>query len=467
MADKKKAKVRNAEKEKEEMKKAMEKQAQTQKKRFDIAQKYAKELTKDFKRSLKSVVVYGSTAKGSHKEKSDIDVFVIIDDTRIDREIPDEVKERIWFDLRKTAANVDKDITIQAFMFLTEFFEAIRQVEPLIMEILRSGVPVFDVGVFMPAKRMLQRGYLPTTPEAVGKRIFIAPQHLQVAEYKVKSAAHYMEQAMASAGQAPLMAIGRIPPAKEMVPHELEEYFVKKGLLEQKYVDIAQKIHDFEKNIEHSGKEDKIENLGAKIDELLKETNEFIERMKELVKKLDQDKKSSIVLDTYKIFLKANVGALKIKGIAPPEHLKDLPVAMAEHFPNLKDHHEELFGRLAKAMIVAKKGKAEIIPEGEIAYLRQSTKQFIYELGRALQAGRPGEKALAPAPKVEAKAEEPKPKVDAGNVLKELKETNKDEIVEKSEKIKGRAEVEIKKEMEKRKAELKKLEKEEKRKKKK
>ncbi len=357
---------------------------ESQKIRLETAQTFAKEVSREFKKSLKAVVVYGSTAKGKHRETSDIDTFVIIDDTKLEQDIPAEVKERIGADLRRIGTKIDKNITIQAFMFLTEFWESIRSVEPLIMEILRFGIPIYDVGIFMPAKRMLQRGMLPTTNEAVGKRIHIAPQHLKMAEYRMKSGAHFMEQAMAAAGQAPLMLIGKIPPGKEDVPKELRFHFVDKKLLDPKYADVAQKIHDFAKEIEHAENKE-MKNIGKKMDEHLKMTDEFIKEMQELIKRLSEQKVDTVLMNTYKAFLKANVGALELKGIKPPEHLKDLPKVMAEHFPEVREQQEDLFERLAKALIVAKKGKADMIPEREIYGLKEETKRFIYSLGTKLK----------------------------------------------------------------------------------
>ena len=357
---------------------------ESQKIRLETAQTFAKEIQKEFKNSLKAVIVYGSTAKGKHRETSDIDTFVIIDDTKLEKDIPQEVKEKISADLRRIGAKIDKNITIQAFMFLTEFWESIRSVEPLIMEILRFGIPVYDVGIYMPAKRMLQRGMLPTTNEAVAKRIHIAPQHLKMAEFRMKSGAHFMEQAMAAAGQAPLMLIGKVPPGKEDVPKELIFHFVDKKLLDAKYGEMAQKIHDFAKEIEHAEKKE-IENLGKRTDEYLKMTDEFIKEMQELLKRLSEQKADTVLMNTYKAFLKANVGALELKGIKPPAHLKDLPKAMADHFPEVKELQEDLFERLAKALIIAKKGKAEMIPEREIYGLKEETKRFIYTLGNKLK----------------------------------------------------------------------------------
>lgn len=359
-------------------------QKKEQEKRFKIAQTFTKKLIEKFKRSVKSVIVYGSTATGKHKKTSDIDIFVIMDDTKIEQEIPQEVKDRIWNEMLKIAKDTDKNITLQAFMFMTEFWENLRTAEPVLIAILRSGVPVFDVGIFMPAKRMLQRGKIPTTQEAVQKKISAAPQFIEYAESRVKSAGHYLEQAMATAGNAALMYIGRMPQNKEDVPKALDESFVKENLLEERYVTDAQSIRTFAKEIEHKkGKE--LKGIGHEIDKYLSMTNVFVKRMHDLIKELEQRRKSNILMKTYKTFLKANVGALKYKGIKPPESLKNLPQVMQNNFPDLKEPYTELFTSLTKNLAMIKKDKAEAIPERDIYHLREQTKTFVIQLGKILK----------------------------------------------------------------------------------
>jgi len=364
-----------------------------QERRFRIAQKFAARLIEKFKRTVKSVVVYGSTAKGTAKKESDIDIFVILDDTRIEKEVPPDIKDRIWNELLNIAKDVDERITIQAFMFLTEFWESLRVAEPVTLAILRWGIPIFDVGVYMPAKRMLQRGQIPTTKEAVDKKITAAPQFVEYAESRVKSAAHYMEQAMASAGNAALMFIGRMPQNKEDVPKELEEYFVKEKLLEQKFVDDARAIIKFAKDIEHAKE---IENIGTETDRHLKLTQEFVRRMNTLLKELEIRKKTSVLMRTYKTFLRANVGALRYVGVTPPEELKDLPKIMYQNFPELKEMHSDLFEGLAKALTTIKEGKGEHVPEREIYALREKTKTFVIALGQKLKELQAAGKIKAP-----------------------------------------------------------------------
>ena len=373
-------------KEKKARKNIKEIRSETQKERFKLAQKFAQEVLKEFKKSLKVVAVYGSTAKGKHKKSSDLDVFVVIDDTKIDKDVPAEVKDKIQRDLYKIAADVDSNITIQYFLFLTEFWESLRSVQPILMHVLNAGIPVYDVGIFMPAKRMLQRGLIPATKEAVSKRLYTAPQLLEMARGRITSAAHSLEKAMASAGQAPLMQIGTVAVGKEEIAKHLRENFVKKGLLEKKYADMAHKIHKFAKEVEKiENDEEKCKGIGARMDEHIEMTKDFIERMKKLTTELDSDSKTDIIMKTYKTFLKANIGALELIGVNPPEELKDLSNVMGTNFPELKDDQKELFERIAKAVVVSKNGKSDIIPEGEVYGIREETRRFIYNLGNKLK----------------------------------------------------------------------------------
>ncbi len=381
--------------------------------RFKVAQDFSRRLIEKFKKTVKCVVVYGSTATGNHKKTSDIDTFVVMDDTKIDQEIPQEVKDRIWNELLRVAKETNEankipegqGITIQAFMFLTEFWENMRTAEAVLLAILRTGVPVFDVGVFMPAKRMLMRGKIPTTKEAVDKKIAAAPEFVDYARARVKSAAHYLEQGMAAAGQGALMFIGRVPPNKEEVPKALHESFVKDGLLEEKYVKDAEEIRKFAKELEHKKDED-CKAVGAEVDKYLNMTDDFVKRMDKLVKDLEMKKKSNVLMNTYKTFLKANVGALKYIGITPPESLKDLPKVMYKHFPDFKDSHAELFEHLTHALTMVKDGKEDEIPERDVYDLREKTKMFVLGLGKKLKDMKDKGEIVVPEENGEKKAEE-------------------------------------------------------------
>ncbi len=326
------------------------------KERLQIVEKFAMELIKKFKKSVKSVAVYGSTTTGKFHEKSDIDVFIIIDDTEFEHEPSPALKDSIWRDILQIAERVDKRITVQSYMFLTEFWENLRMVEPVLLAILRNGIAVYDVGVFNAAKRMLERGLISLTREAIDKKMTAAPDFVKIAYGKLKSPGHYIEQAMAYAGNAALMSFGEYPTNKELVPDMLEKVFAKKGLLEMKYVKMARDIRNFAKELEHTD-DKKAAELGGEIGKHILMAEEFVQRMQKLIDEISKRDKSGEVMEAYKTLLKANVASLKLLGIMPPEELEDLPKAIAQAFPKLASLHNRVFNDLTKILMDLREGK--------------------------------------------------------------------------------------------------------------
>ncbi len=365
-------------------------------KRMEIARRYAAKLIQKYRKRIKSVVVYGSTVKGTYHEKSDLDIFVIMDDTEVEEEIPDHVKDQIWDELVRIARDLDERITIQAFMFLTEFWENLRVAEPVLISILRYGVPVYDVGVFMPAKRMVQRGMVPTTKEAVDKKISAAPRFVEYAISRVKSAAHYLEQAVASAGNAALMMIGRLPVNKEEVADALEATLVARGMLDKSVAEDIRSVHRFAKDVEYMSPEE-AKDIGRMVDEYVEKAKRVIEAIKVLIDSMGMRQKGNILIETYKMFLKADVVALRRLGIEPPEELKDLPTVMHRTFPEVKEQHETLFNTMMKYLEMVKEGKEEEIPEEKIYEIREKTREFVEQLQRVLEKRLKETKGNAPS----------------------------------------------------------------------
>ena len=378
--------AKQEEKKIEEMAKKLqeEKRKKDFEKRMEVARRYAAKLIQKYKKRVKAVVVYGSTAKGTHHEKSDLDIFVVMDDTGIEEEVPDQIKDQIWDELVRIARDVDERITIQAFMFLTEFWDNLRMAEPVLISILRYGIPVYDVGVFMPAKRMVQRGMVPTTKEAVDKKISAAPKFVDYAVSRVKSAAHYLEQAVASAGNAALMMIGRLPVNKEEVADALEATLVARGMLDRSVVDDIRAVHKFAKDVEYMPPEES-KDIGKMVDEYIERARKVVDAIKSLIDSMGMRHKGNVLIETYKMFLKADVVALRRVGIEPPEELKDLPAVMHSTFPEVREQHEYLFNIMMKYLEMVKEGKEEDIPEEKIYEIREKTKEFVEALEKLLE----------------------------------------------------------------------------------
>ena len=368
--------------------------------RMEAAQEFSDKLNEKLGDKVKCVAVWGSVAKGEHGRESDIDTLVILDDTKLQKDVPDDAKKKIQKKVTDLAKETDERITIQYFPFLTEFWDSLRKGEPLAIEAVRNGEPVYDTGLFMPAKRLLQRGKISGTQESVRKRLKVGAAGYKKAEKNVKSSVpHKLEQAMASAGQAPIMLAGKNPPAKENVPEVLEEMFVEEGMLEQEYADMAEDIHDFG----NKGEKHPEEVTGEEVDEHLEKTDDFIRRMHQLVSEMGARKKVQNLVDDYKKFLKANVAMLKSQGVEPPEDKDDLPSVVEENL-DVDEEHIEMFEKWYSIIEKVKEEDLDEVNEKELYELKNGSREFISEVGQDLREMK------------ETEAEEMAPDVDPSEV---------------------------------------------------
>lgn len=361
--------------------KLKEMREKSQERRIEAVEEFSDKLQEKLGDKVKVVAVWGSVPKGEHGYESDIDTLVILDDTKLKKDVPEDAKKKIRKKVTDLAKETDDRITIQYFPFLTDFWDSLRKGEPLAIEAVRNGQPVYDTGLFMPAKRLLERGKISGTQESVKKRLKMAAAGYKKAEKNLKSSIpHKLEQSMANAGQAPIMLAGKAPPGKENVPDTLEEMFVEQGMLEQEYVEKAREIYEFA----DQGEKDPEEVTGQAVEENLNKTDDFVRRMHKLVSQLGSRKKVKGIVDDYKKFLKANVAALKSQGVSPPEDKDDLPRVVEDNL-DVGDEHIQMFDRWEDVIEKVKEKELDDVDEKEIYELKSETREFVSDVGKDIQ----------------------------------------------------------------------------------
>jgi predicted nucleotidyltransferase/uncharacterized protein (UPF0332 family) len=348
------------------------------KKQLKIAEKYKDEILKKYKNIIKSVVVFGSFTRQDFHEKSDIDILVVIDDT-LARFTP-EMKERFDDELYDMAKKISENITVQPAWTLTEFWDMARIGHPLLYTIVRDGWAIYDVGFFIPVRKLLEMGKIPTTLEAVEKLMETAPQKInRVETAKLYMVAEDLYYAMLNSSQAVLMYMGVNPPSPKHAPNDVKEHLVDNNLLEQNYLDDLKQIIEFRKNVEH--KETK-ELTGQDLDSLIQKTKNYVSRMEQLLMQLQKKKKETIVEKNYEVMIKAAVAALK-KINKLPEDPKDLPVAIKQYLIDQKridSYFDEVFKRVVTMRKMLEDKKIEEIPQKDIELTREYVRRFVQEL---------------------------------------------------------------------------------------
>ena len=267
-----------------------------------IAEVHKSMVLKKFEKYIMSYVAAGSLFRGD-KKANDIDVFIIVDDTDVKRMSRFELKDRLRYIIieqgyqAKEITGVNKDFHIQTYI-LTDFWDAVKDANPVIFTFLRDGVPLFDRGVFMPWKLLLQMGRVKPSPEAIDMQMDIGSKLLERTKGKLLSiVAEDIYYATLNPAQAALMLYGVNPPTPTETIELMREIFVnKEKLIEEKYVKFLEKVRDYYKDIEHG----KIKDVkGSEVDVLIKETKEYLERIKKLFVQLEKKKESESILDIY------------------------------------------------------------------------------------------------------------------------------------------------------------------------
>ncbi|MEM7819872.1 MAG: nucleotidyltransferase domain-containing protein [Candidatus Aenigmatarchaeota archaeon] len=348
------------------------------KKQFKIAEKFKDEVLKKYKNIIKAVVIFGSLTRHDFHEKSDIDMLVIIDDT-LARFSP-EAKERFDDDLYDIAKKISESITVQPAWTLTEFWDMARIGHPLLYTIVRDGWALYDTGFFIPVRKLLEMGKIPTTLEAVEKFMETAPQKInRVETAKLYMIAEDLYYAMLNSTQAVLMYMGISPPSPKHTPKDVKEHLVDNKLLEETYLKDLENIIDFRKKVEY--KEIK-EVSGQELDELIQKAKQYVSRMEQLLLQLQKKKKETIVEKNYEVMIKAAVAALKKLNKLPPDP-KDLPMAIKQYLIDQKyvePYFEDVFKRVITMRKMLDEKKIDEIPQKEIELTREYVRRFIQDL---------------------------------------------------------------------------------------
>jgi predicted nucleotidyltransferase/uncharacterized protein (UPF0332 family) len=412
---------------KDKMKEMREK---SKNRRMEKAEEFSDKLEEKLGDKLKVVAVWGSVPKAEHGVDSDIDTLVILDDTKLRNDVPDDARKKIRQKVNEAAKETDDRITLQYFPFLTEFWDSLRKGEPLAIEAVRNGEPVYDTGIFMPAKRLLQRGKIKATRESVKKRLKMAAAGYKKAEKNLKqSIPHKLEQVMANAGQAPIMLVGKNPPPKEKVPETLEEMFVEKDMLEEEYVEIAQELYDFG----DKGEKNSEEVTGQEVEEHLEKADDFVRRMHKLVSQLGSKKKVKGIVDDYKKFLKANVAALKAQDVEPPEDRDKLPETVEANL-DVGEDHVNMFDRWEDIIEKIKDKDMEDVNEKELYELKQDTKEFVSKVGKDIKEMREEQEAEEMTPDMDTSAVAKA--ADTEDIIPNLEEKAEQEVESEEDKEK-------------------------------
>ncbi|MBI2108484.1 nucleotidyltransferase domain-containing protein [Candidatus Woesearchaeota archaeon] len=284
-----------------------------------IAEIHKTMVLKKFEKYIVSYVLAGSLVQGRATPTSDIDVWIVIDDTDVKKMTRVELKDKLRAIIigmgieAGELTGVRNKINIQVYI-LTDFWDSLREANPVIFTLLRDGVPFYDRGIFMPWKQLLKMGKIKPSAEAID--LFMGSGEQVLRRVKLKLNEIGMEDtyyATLTPSQAALMHYGIPPPAPKETAEVMREVFVKKEkMLEEKFIRILETNIQIRKAIEHG---DKKELTGREIDQLMDDADKYLKRIKRLFTQIERIREDRDMVSIYDTVSAIARDALRAEGI--------------------------------------------------------------------------------------------------------------------------------------------------------
>ncbi len=246
---------------------------------FKIAQRFAAQLKNELGDFLISAVIFGSAVRREATSKSDIDVLAITDDTQF--QINEEMIEAYRIIVDNLIAKTSPKLHITSMTF-TSFWEYAKAGDPVVVNILRDGAAIIDVGFFEPLQRLLKMGRIRPSEESVWRYFGRSPKTLLNSRWHILQATLDLYWAVIDSAHAALMRANQVPPTPDHVAELLDKVFVRHKKLERKYVETMNRFYRLSRMITH--REIK-EVKGQEFENYYREADEFVRRMKKLIER--------------------------------------------------------------------------------------------------------------------------------------------------------------------------------------
>lgn len=229
-----------------------------------------------------SYVLDGSVIKGKAKETSDIDVWIVIDDTDVKKMSKSDLQSRLRAMILSMAMDVEaitatkNRLHVQTWL-LTDFWEGLKDASPVFVTSLMQSVPLHDRGLFDIWKNMLNKSYITPPHEAIDKQMEAGELILRKSLDKKKEAALDLYFSAVSISQAALMKLGYTSRPEHIVD-DVEKLLIKKEKnLNDKHVKLLKKLTKIKENIEDSAPS------CGELDKLSKDVEELVDKIKKVL----------------------------------------------------------------------------------------------------------------------------------------------------------------------------------------
>jgi tetratricopeptide (TPR) repeat protein/predicted nucleotidyltransferase len=262
---------------------------------------------KKFDRYIAGYVVAGSFVRGDSKPDSDIDVWIVIDDTDVKEMSRSELDYKLRVIIQNFAQEsadqleINNIVHIQTYL-LTNYWISLRDSHPVITTFLKDGRPLYDRGIFTAWRILLNDGKISQTRDVISKKLKTARDDNEKTRggiFNLAEQAIYLP--VLTVAQELLLVYGIQPPNPIRTAEELS----KLGVLSPESIQVVNDSVDLITSAKHGGlqkiKAEDIDKINSKVVDFLDEVDQVINKIYERGVGVDVTAKS--LSDSYKYLI--------------------------------------------------------------------------------------------------------------------------------------------------------------------
>jgi len=236
-----------------------------------IAREFSKDLLGEMNEFVRSIVLFGSNTHDTLKKNSDIDLMIVLDNVSVF--VSEELREAYKIITKKISGKHSNRLHLLT-VNLSDLWDMSRKGDPLLINILRHGIALFDRDLVEPMQYLLEIGRIKPTREAVYNYISRSETLLNETNKIFENAVMDLYYSVVDMIHATLMAQGITPMSPKEMPKIFKKVFSgKKISVYSKDIEVFYKLV---KDIEYK----KIKNIsGKEYDNYFKKASKLIENL--------------------------------------------------------------------------------------------------------------------------------------------------------------------------------------------
>ena len=211
-----------------------------------IAREFSKELITEMNELVRSIVIFGSNAKANVKKDSDVDLLIVLDNVSVF--VSEELREAYRIITTKLVGKISNKLHITT-MNLTDLWNMARKGDPILINILRHGLPLFDRDLIEPMQYLLEIGKIKPSLETVHNYEARAENLLEDTNKHMYNAILDLYYAVIDMVHSTLILRKITPPSPKEMPNIFKQEFSKTKLA--KFSKDIEELYLVSKKIDH------------------------------------------------------------------------------------------------------------------------------------------------------------------------------------------------------------------------